>query len=176
MDQLFIDRELVFDGTVRELAKAIILTEQQCNYKMRGRLIDPNYGRTPLITTGRTVIEELARPPFPVRFSEANDDEEAGILKIKQLLHFDRHQPISLTNMPLLYFHRSRTMQTIRSIRNLQHEEWKGKVKGERDPKETTRPKDDDGADCVRYLCMANPTFDRLTSKSDQYELEEAVY
>ena len=176
MDQIFVDRELVFEGTLRDLAKTIILTEQQNGYKIRARLIDPNYGRTPMIVTGRTVIDELAQPPFPVRFTESNDDEDAGVLKIKTLLNFNKQQPISLTNMPLLYFHKTRCQKTIHSIRNLQHEEWKGKTKFEKDPKETTRNKDDDGADCVRYLCMSNPNFDRLNHLSEKYELAEAVY
>ncbi len=176
MDQLFVDRELIFEGTLRDLAKTIILTEQKAGYKMRLRLIDPNYGRTPMIVTGRTVIDELAQPPFPVRFTEANDAEEAGLLRIKTLLHFNKDQPISLTNMPGLYFHPDRAKKTIHSIRNLQHEEWKGKARNEKDPKESTRNKDDDGADCVRYLCQAYPNFDRLNANWRKQELEEPAY
>ena len=176
MDQIFIDRELIFEGTLRELAKEIILTEQRAGYNQRLRLIDPNYGRTPMIVTGRTVIEELAQKPFPVRFSEANDAVETGLLRVKTLLHFNRHQPISLTNMPGLYFHRQRAARTIHSVRNLQHEEWKGKSRGEKDPKETVREKDDDGADCLRYLCMHPLNFDRLLAKMSMNELEEAAY
>lgn len=176
LDQIFVDRELIFDGTLRELAKTIIQTEQLCGYNMRLRLIDPNYGRTPMIVTGRTVIDELAQKPFPVRFTEANDDKEAGILKVKQLLHFQRQQPISPTNMPQLYFHRLRTAETVRQIRNYQHDEWKGKTRWDRDPKEETKKKDDDGADCVRYLCMNNPSYDRLMSRASVETLEEAPY
>ena len=176
MDQVFVDRELIFDGTIRELAKTIRLTEQMAGYNLKRRLIDPNYGRTPLITTGRTVIEELARPPFPVRFAEANDSEETGIMKVKQMLYFDRSKPIEIPNIPMLYFNRDRCPRTIRSMRNLQHEEWKGKTRFEKDPKETTKNKDDDAADCVRYLCMSNPMFDVLTGKAMSEELEEAFY
>ena len=175
MDQIFVDRELIFEGTLRDLGKAIISTEQQAGYKVCLRLIDPNFGRTPMIVTGRTVIEELARPPFPVRFTEANDDKEAGILKIKQLLHFDRQQPLTLTNMPGLYLHQARAASTIRQLRNYQFDEWKAKTRFERDPKEDTKKKEDDGADCVRYLCMHNPNFDRLMHR-DARELEEALY
>jgi hypothetical protein len=176
MDQLFIDRELVFEGTLRDLAKTIILTEQRAGYHVRQRIIDPNFGRTPMIVTGRTVIDELMQKPFPLRFLESNDDVEAGILKIKQLLHFDREQPISLTNMPGIYFHQDRARRTIHSVRNLQHEEWKGKTRGEKDPKETTRAKDDDGADCVRYLGMSLPRYDRLLGRQASVELEEPAY
>ena len=177
LDQLFVDRELVFEGTLRDLGKEILLTEQRAHYNIRRRLIDPNYGRTPMIVTGRTVIEELARPPFPVRFGEANDDKDAGIFKVKQLLHFDRTKPISLTNMPLLYFHRSRCPQTIRSVRNYQHDEWKSsKQRDERDPKEDVRQKDTDGADDTRYLCMSNPTYDGLMARHESMALAEAPY
>lgn len=176
LDQLFVDRELVFEGTLRDLGKAILSTEQLAGYKMRARLIDPNYGRTPMITTGRTVIDELRQPPFPVSFLEADDAKDAGMLKVKSLLQFDRTKPMTFTNMPLLYFHTTRALRTIRSLRNYQHEEWRGKLKGERDPKEDTRPKDDDGADCVRYLAMYNATFDKLQRRAEQTALAEVAY
>ena len=177
MDQLFVDRELIQEGTLRDLAQQILLTEQRAGYNVRRRLIDPNFGMTAMnVLSGRTVIEELRQPPFPLTFSEANDDVEAGIFQVKQRLTFKRDQPISLTNMPALYFHEDRARRTIHSLRNLQHEEWKGKTRGEKDPKETVKAKDDDGAACMRYLALSLPNFDRLMGRNLSTGLTEPAY
>ena len=121
-------------------------------------------------------MEELATKPFPVRFTEADDAKDAGIFQVKQRLSFNRHQPMSLTNMPSLFFHRDRVPKTIHSLRNYQHQEWKGKTRHERDPKEQAKELDSDGADCCRYLVRANPKFDALVSPSRAHELQEAPY
>ena len=171
------DRELVMEGTLRDLAKMILLTEQKAGYRMKRRLIDPNFGMSPLITTGRTVIQELAQPPFRVQFGEANDDKQAGILKVKEYLHFDPTQPLSLTNSPKLFFSKDRVPKTIHSIRHYQFSEWKGRTKDDRDPKEEGKDKDTHGADDIRYLCMSNPTFSRLhDGVNTNMDLQEAVY
>lgn len=177
LDQVLIDRELVMEGTVQQLAKAILVTEQQAGYRVRKRLIDPNYGRTPNVVTGATFIEEIAKPPFPVRFTEADDAEEAGVYAVKKLLSYERQQPLSPTNTPMLFFHRERCPRTIKSIRNLQYDDWTGKTKERRDPKEDLRQKDNDGSDCVRYLCQSKPRFDRLQSPTRALaDLSEAAY
>ena len=177
MDNLFVDRELVMEGTIRDLAKTILLTEQKAGYRMKRRLIDPNFGMSPLITTGRTVIQELAQPPFIVRFGEANDDKQAGIMKVKEYLHFDSTQPLSLTNSPKLFFSRDRVPKTIHSIRHYQFEEWKGRTREDKDAKEVDKQKDSHGSDTIRYLCMSNPTFARLHDGVNvNYELAEAAY
>ena len=176
LDHIHVDRELVMNGTVQELKKAILWTEQQAGYRIRMRLIDPNFGRRPLISTGRTLVEDLARPPFPVRFFEANDDKTTGILKVKEYLHYNSKLPLGLTNMPRLYFHQTRVPKTIHSIRNYQYEEWKGQSKDEKDPKEKDKQKDTHGADVIRYLSMMNPTFDSPFALSEKTQLEEAPY
>ena len=165
------------EGTVRDLAKTILLTEQKAGYRMKRRLIDPNFGLKPLITTGRTVIQELAQPPFSVRFGEACDDKQSGILKVKEYLHFDPTQPLSLTNSPKLFFSKDRVHKTIHSIRNYQFAEWKGRTRDERDLKEDDKQKDTHGADVTRYLCMSNPTFSRLHDGINvNMELAEVAY
>ena len=176
-DCIHIDDELVMNGTVLDLKKAILLREQRNGYRMVRRLIDPNFGRKPLITTGRTVIQELARNPFPVRFGEANDDKVAGHLKVKDYLHYDPTKKIELTNSPRLFFHRTRVPQSLHSIRNYQFDEWRGKTANDRDPKEKEKQKDTHGADCIRYLCMSNPTFDLLNQvHANEPALEMAPY
>ncbi len=177
-DQLCVDRELAFEGTLQDMKREVIRLETAAGYRMARRLIDPNYGRWNLITTGRTVIDELARAPFALRYQEANDDKEAGLLKVRDALRFDRSRPMDLQNQPVLYFHRERCRGTIRSIRNLQYDEWKGKTKEDRDAKEATKPKDDDGADCIRYLVMNEPHYDTLKSRLSPHatDLVESPY
>ena len=176
-DTLFLDRELVFTGPLKELCKAILLTEAKAGYRMARRLIDPNFGRKPAqVGGGRSVITELQAKPFPLTFGEANDDKSAGRMRVKGLLHYDRSQPLSVTNSPKLYVHRERCPVTLRSIRDHQYEEWRGPAKDEKDPKEVEKQKDTHGADCTRYLARSMPTFDRLTHQLPTRELLEAAY
>lgn len=189
-EDLYIHTELSVHCTVEELAnsikrieKGIYTTQTDPNgqpkevirgYKIRRRLIDPNFGRKPLITTGRNMIEELARSGCPGWY-EADDPIEEGHLKVKDYLHYDVTEPISLTNKPKLYFHKDRVPMTIRSMRNYQYAEWVGKTAEERDAKEEPKQKDTHGADCIRYLCMSNPTYRRHMDTAD-YELTENPY
>lgn len=189
-DDLYIHTEFTSHCTVDELAASIkriekgifsgmtspdgIEKEVKRGYRVRRRLIDPNFGRKPLITTGRNMMEELARSGCP-GWSEADDPIEEGHLKVKDYLHYDTSEPISLTNKPKLYFHKERVPITIRSMRNYQYAEWKGVTAEERDKKEDPKPKDTHGADCIRYLCMSNPTYKRAMDTAD-YELTESPY
>lgn len=176
-DNIFVDRELIFHGTLKELGKQLLITEVQAGYRMKRRLIDPNFGRKPQQVGGSfNVIQELASKPFPIQFGEACDDKETGRAIVKRYLHYDRTKPLSVTNSPKLYFHKNRCIETIRSIRNHQYDEWKGKAKDDRDLKEAEKPKDTHGADCIRYLCISRPTFDRLMTAPDSYKLEESAY
>lgn len=154
-DDLHVFYEFTKHCTLRELAANIYGVEKHFGFKMRTRLIDPNFGRKPILATGRSVIEELSR--LGLHFKEANDNVEAGQLKVKQYLHYDKSKPLDITNSPKLFF-RPKCSKTIHSMRNLQYEEWVGKTKGEKDPKESVKSKDTHGADCIRYLCMFNPS------------------
>ena len=149
--------EKVMTGTVKELAATIRATEKYFGWAMMKRLIDPNFGRKNLISSGMNVMDELAK--YGVQFTCANDNKEAGRLAVKGLLHFDRNKPTGLTNKPKLFFVRYAVPKTIHSMKNYQYDEW-STVK-DIDPKEKEKPKDTHGADCVRYLCISQPTYDR---------------
>lgn len=189
-DDLYVHTELAVHCTVEELANKIKSIEKnmvsvqtspdgtqkeiRTGYKVRRRLIDPNFGRKPLITTGRNMIQELARANCG-GWHEADDPIEEGHLKVKDYLHYVSNEPISLTNKPKLYFHKDRVPMTIRSMRNHQYAEWVGKTAEDRDPKEAPKEKDTHGADCVRYLCMSNPTYKRAMESASR-ELAEIPY
>ncbi len=190
-DSLYVHSELDRACTVDELAKAILAHEKsiysemaaptggtksiKMGFKVRRRLIDPNFGRKPLITTGRNMIQELAKAGCG-GWIEADDPKDEGRLKVKEYLHYNVKKELSLTNRPKLYFHKMNCKNTIRSMRNHQYEEWTGKTAGEKDPKEKTKDKETHGADCVRYLCMSNPSFERLHQGAQTYELENSPY
>ncbi len=176
-DGVYVDRELVFQGNLQELKRAILSTELQAGYRVVRRLIDPNFGNSPAqVGGGRTVRQELSRPPFSCPFGLSNDDKEAGRMKVKDFLHFDRTRLMDITNSPKLYFNRERCPQTVRSMKNYQYDEWKGAGKDEKDLKERDKQKDTHGADTIRYLVMSNPTFDGLTSSREELLLEEVPY
>lgn len=175
-DMVYVDRELVMACTLKELAKAILLTELAAGYKVRVRLIDPNFGNKPLLVTGRTVRQELASGSYSVAFGLVSDDKEAGHVRVKEALHWDRIKPLSLTNCPKIYFNRDRCSATIRSIRNYQYEEWSTRMAEGRDPKERPKQRDTHGADCVRYLLMSDPKFDTYAARSQSQELMENPY
>ena len=172
-DDLYVHSEMSVHCTVQELADFIKKHENKMNYKMRKRLIDPNFGRKPLITTGRNMIQELHFSGCS-GWTEADDPKDEGRLKVKEYLHWDRTKELSLTNRPRLYFHKLGVPKTIHSIRNHQYEDWEGRTDEEKDPKEKSRDKDTHGADDVRYLCMSNPTFEHL--HREEYELAEHPY
>lgn len=190
-DDIFIHSELSLRGTVDELARAVLaheknqyatmmdpngnMKEMKVAYKIKRRIIDPNFGRKPLIITGRNMIQELALSGCR-GWTEADDAKDEGRLKVKDYLHWNQAKPLSLTNKPHIYFHKRNCPKTIHSIRNHQYEEWAGKTAGEKDPKEKPKDKETHGADVVRYLCMSNPSYERLTQGSVINELEESPY
>ncbi len=169
-NDLYIMYELVKEGTVQQVAAAIKATEEYFGWNVTKRLIDPNFGRKPLISTGLSVIGEFSK--YKVGFSEALDSKEGGRLKVKEYLHYNKDKPIDINNRPKLYFVKDKVPKTIHSLMNYQYDEWKGNSAGERDPKEDNKPKDAHGADCIRYLCMSSPTYDMPTI----YAPQEAYY
>lgn len=152
--------------TLRELAANILGVEAHYGFKMRTRLIDPNFGRKPLISIGRSVIEELAS--LGLYFTEANDCIEAGQLKVKQYLHYDNTKPIDINNCPKMFFHKFNVPKTIHSMRSIQYDDWVGKK--DLDPKEKVKDKDTHGADCIRYLAMFSPSYGNSDVREPEYE------
>lgn len=171
-DDIFIDYEWEGHVELPELAARILKIEKDRGYKMKRRLIDPNFGRKPYSAGSNTsVIRELANSRCG--FFEADDDVELGHMVVREYLHFDRKRPVTATNKPKLFFSKERVPKTIRSMRNLQYEEWTGKTAGERDLKEREKDKENHGADCIRYLCIGRP---RSRQIEFAYDLSESPY
>jgi len=173
-DDIYVDYELTIHCELDDLARKIRNIEKQLGYKMRKRVIDPNFGLRPAKPGANwSVKDELTK--FGCSFYPGNDDRELGHMIVRDYLHYNRTKDLSSVNKPKLFFSKSRVPTTIRSMRNLQYDEWAGKTKNKRDPKEDTQDKDSHGADCIRYLVVTKPRF-RLIQESFSDELEEAIY
>lgn len=170
VNDIYVMYEMLKEGTVKELASYIRATEKYFGWNVVKRLIDPNFGRKPLISSGMSMIEELFK--YGVTFSEADDAEEEGRLKVKEYLHYDNTKPIDINNRPKLYFVKDRAQRTIHSVMNLQYDEWRSET--DRDAKEETKQKDTHGADTVKYLCMTQPTF--YSPQTIEPSAEQAYY
>lgn len=174
-DDIHVDYELQTHCELDELAYRILDIEKARGYKMRRRIIDPNFGRRPSkIGNSRNVIQELAR--YGASFYEADDNIELGHMIVRDYLHYNDKKPLSAINKPKLFFHRARTPLTIRSMRNLQYDEWMGSTADIRNPKEVQRQKDDHGADCVRYLCISKPRFKSIVEYVTNSGLSSPAY
>lgn len=171
---VFVDAEMIVHCELDDLAKKIKDFEKARGYKMRKRLIDPNFGLKPSKPGCNTCVkDELAR--HGAGFYPANDDIELGHMVVRDYLHWNKRKPMTAVNKPKVFFNRERCPVTIRSMRNLQYDEFVGRTRDKRDPKETEMEKDSDGADCIRYLLIGKPSFGGLTAMRES-ELEEAPY
>ena len=154
-NDIYVMYEQVKEGTVQEIAALIKAVEKYFEWRVIKRIIDPNFGRKPLLSTGLSVIDEFYK--YRVAFTEADDNQETGRLKVKEYLHYNANKPLDINNKPKLFFVRGQVPKTLHSMMNYQYDEWRRD--SDRDPKESEKPKDAHGADCVRYLCVSQPSF-----------------
>lgn len=171
-DDVWVDFEWEGHVELDTLARIILKIEKDRGYNMKKRIIDPNFGRKPAkVGISISVMKELARNGCA--FYEGNDNIELGHMMVRDYLHWDRSREMTATNKPKLFFSKDRCPKTIRSMRNLQYEEWEGKSAGEKDPKEREKDRENHGADCVRYLIITRP---RYTRGGPDFELEGQPY
>lgn len=173
-DDVFVDYELTVRCELDDLARKIKSIEKSRGYKMRKRIIDPNFGLKPAKPGANwSVKDELTK--HGCGFYPGNDDVELGHMITRDYLHYDRSKEVTATNKPKVFFNRSECPNTIRSMRNYQYDEWVGQTRNKRDPKEETQDKDSDGADTVRYLLVTKPRF-RILQEVESFEEAEAMY
>jgi len=157
INDIYVMYELVKEGTIAQTAAYIRATEKYFGWNVVKRLIDPNFGRKPLLSSGMSVIDEFYK--YRISFKEADDNKDNGQLKVKEYLHYDRMRPLDINNKPKLFFVKERCPITIRSVQNLQYDEWKGITAENKEPREDTKEKDSHGSDTMRYLCISSPRF-----------------
>ncbi len=117
------------------------------NRRIMRRLIDPSALQKSQ-QTGRSTKDELARNGLSTTL--ANNDVHFGWDAVRLRL--------AGPHGCKLFFFRN-CPKTIWQVEHLVYEEYRMR-KDDRDPKETQRKKDDDLADCVRYLCAAKMVYD----------------
>lgn len=172
-DNIHVDYEAIIHCELPDLAKKILAIEKLRGYKMRKRMIDPNFGRKPAAAGSNfSVIQELRK--HGVGFYEPCDDIELGHMIVRDYLHYDKTKPITAVNKPKLSLSREGCPMTIRSLRNLQYQEWAGKTRDDKNPKEQEKEKDNHGADTIRYLCIERPKYEGLRILEES--LQESPY
>jgi hypothetical protein len=175
-DDTYVNSEMVVHCELDDLARKIKKHEEMHGYKVRKRLIDPNFGLKPAKPGANWCVkDELTR--HGTGFYPANDDIELRHHIVRDLLHYDRLKEVTATNAPKLFFSKERCPITISSMRNLQFDEWSAATRTKRDIKEEEQDKDSDGADCVGYLAVSRSKFRVAQSISEEnYEMEGAAY
>ena len=173
-DNVVIDYEMIARCELDDLAYKILRIEKERGYKMRKRLIDPNFGLKPAKPgCNWSVKDELTK--HGCSFYPANDELELGHMIVRDYIHYNKTKPLSFTNQPRAYFSKMNCSVTIRSMRNLQYDEWASATANKKEPKEQTQEKDSHGADTVRYLLVDRPRF-RVLQEESSDDLEEAIY
>jgi hypothetical protein len=161
--------ELILNGNLYELSQAIKAREK--NRVMHTRLIDPNFGHKPAAVGSNQSVQDQLRK-LGVDFTEAIDDEEAGIAAVREYLRFNKLKPVDFTNKPKLFFLRNAVPQTAKAMFNLQYKEWKH-IQDEKEDNEAIMEKNKHAGDTIRYLCIASPRFKKFKS----YEgIEDRLY
>ena len=110
-------------------AESIRFKERRSGYKIRRRLIDPNFGRKIYGNTNNMVKDEYrlagTRIRHPLIFHEAIDDIASGHAAVKELLYFDKAEPITADNHPKLYVYNT-CKETINSFLHYMYKQKRG--------------------------------------------------
>lgn len=141
------------DMTISQMSEEIKTEEARYGEQIYVRVMDPNFGRTPSIQTGRTILESFA--DNDLFFAEANDDLSAGHRAVEELLLFDVDRPIGPMNYPVLFF----ADYCLNSIKSMSRYSWMTQTIGKTALKAVPDPKWKDFPDLVRYYAMANPCY-----------------
>jgi len=172
MNNLYIFDELCEKGTISETCKAV-KNRELARWQIKSddviRILDPNKGMTPNSVTGLKLVDEFAKEGNGLYFSATvNDDIRMGHLAVMECLKYDKKLPISSTNHPKLYFVRSNTTEVWKQLNKYIWDDWKGNTKSLRSEKEVPKDINKDMPDCVRYLCMSNPTWYDTSQVSEE--------
>lgn len=165
---LYIFDELVFKGTIKDTSAEILKREAMMGLWPDNilRVLDPNKGRAPSVSSGLTLVNEFAQ--HGLYFSvNVNDDVTTGHLAVKEKLSWDKSKEFSTTNCPKLYFMRDTTKECVRQLQAYVWDDWKGVSKGSRSEKEEVKDINKDMPDCIRYLVITNPSYYNYEGEKD---------
>ena len=161
MGDIFVFDEYCKTGTISETSKNVI-DREAIRWKLQQdqifRVLDPNKGNSPSISTGLKLVDEFALSNLYFQ-ATVNDDLRTGHLAVMDKLKYDRKLPISGSNHPKLYFVRDTTRECWKQMNSYIWDDWRGSSKDNRSKKEAPKDINKDMPDCVRYLIMSNPMW-----------------
>ena len=150
-DDVVMVAEAEADGTATDVRRVIDDVETRLKLFVRKRLMDPNIATetNDKIQKGWTI--RRAYDEAGIRCDLANDEINAGIQNVSELLKPDRK-----TRRPRL-----RVFSTCQKfIYGMSHWSWDEHVRtGDKEPKEKVRDKAKDFPDLIRYLANDRPTY-----------------
>ena len=166
-DDIIVCDELIQHGTPEEYSKAVLALEKDRGYRMRKRIIDPNFGNKPQAVGSRIRVIDQFRNCGLKNMVLGIDDDEAGKLRIRSYLKFDRTKKVDISNKPKLFFFKTRALKTWKALSNLQYQDWQRKIAEDKEQKESVKDKNKHGTDCLRYILMSNPKYERPPQSED---------
>ncbi len=152
-DDVVMVAEAEADGTAADVKRVIDDVERSHRFLVRKRLMDPNIATETNDKMGRGWTIRKAYDDAGIRCDLANDEVNAGIQAVTDLLKPDR-----ATRRP-----RFRVFNTCQKfIYGMTHWAWEEHARpGDKEPKEKVRDKAKDFPDLIRYLANDHPTYSR---------------
>lgn len=140
------------DSNLTVVDYAALFRQKEERRPIHTRILDRHFGNARRTLGGLTLKQEFGEVGIDFMDSYTSDDKteiETGILKVKDLLRYNKDKPIDALNRPRLMI-ADHCTNTIHAL-----ERWR------RDPK-TGKPMEEykDHSDCIRYLAMANPELE----------------
>ena len=159
-DDVYWYRAMKVEGTISEVVERVKDIETKAKERIYRRLIDPNFGNKIYGNSKLTVRQEFEQAGdkigYDFRLNLANDNIEAGHLRVKDYLRYDLSKPISLTNKPKLFIFND-LFDVWHDLQRYVYDEWRSNSL-ERSPKEKPKDLHKDWPDVLRYFIMDNPT------------------
>ena len=165
--------EMIKHGEPKEYSKAVLEYEKANMWKVRKRIIDPNFGNKPKSVGSNIRVIDLFRTSGLNNLILGNDEEEAGKLLIRTALKFDKSKPVSLTNRPKLYFYKNAAKESFRSLSNFQYEDWTKKSQEAKGLREKAMERNKHIFDCIKYFYNSNPRYEQIKVTDD---LDKPIY
>ena len=150
-DDIVMVAEAEADGTASDVRRVIDDVEDRHRLLVRKRLMDPNIATETNDKLGRGWTIRKAYDDAGIRCDLANDEINAGIQNVNELLKPDR-----ATRHPRLRVF-STCQRFIKGMRTWSWDEWTRT--GDKEPKEKVRDKAKDFPDLVRYLANDKPSY-----------------
>jgi len=173
-DDAYVCGEMIKHGEPKEYSRSVLEYEKAKNWRVRKRIIDPNFGNKPNSVGSNIRVIDLFRTSGLNNLVLGNDANEAGTLRIRTALRYDKTKPIGLTNRPKLYFFKDGAKESFRSLSNLQYEDWASKkhtdTKGQR---ETVQKRNEHVFADLKYYFNSNPRYEQIKVTDD---LDKPIY